>query len=41
MEEVSEDGWAGLPHEGGGLSRSSPTSLYLGLVLQGCPIWKL
>lgn len=41
MEVVSEDSWVGLPHEGGGLSCSSSTSLYLGLVLQGCPIWKL
>lgn len=41
MEEVNGDGWVGLPHEGAGLSHSSPISLYLGLVLQGCPIWKL
>lgn len=41
MEEMSEDSWVGLPHEGGVLSCSSSTSLYLGLVLQGCPIWKL
>lgn len=41
VEEVNEDCWVRLPHEGAGLSRSSSISLYLGLVLQGCPIWKL